>query len=156
MSDRGRRVFVGAAFIALLAVFTGCATVRPVLVAPAGFAEYRDEESYRAVSPEGVVLRVRLVDNEPTQSLEFWAEALGTQLQSSGYSRLRREALETRAGKAVLLEWAAPVGQEDWVYLTGLTLSGNRIAIVEAAGAYAHYQKHRAAILDSLRSLEVR
>jgi hypothetical protein len=156
MSDRGRRVLLGAALPAFLALLSSCATSRPVLAAPRGFAEYRRESVSLAVSPEGVVLRVRLVDNEPAQTLEFWTEALRTQLEGSGYSRLAEETVETPVGKAMLLEWTAPVGQEDWIYLTGLALSGSRIAVVEAAGAFPLYRKHRAAILDSLRTLEVR
>lgn len=156
MRDRCRRRSILVALLATLALLAGCATVRPVLVVPRGFAEYREESDWRAVSPEGVALRVRLVDNEPPQTLEFWAEALRTQLEGSGYARLGEETVETALGPAVLLEWAAPVGQEDWVYLTGIAVSGSRIAVVEAAGAYPTYRKHRAAILDSLQSLDIR
>jgi hypothetical protein len=153
---KGAALRRAAAALLVGLLLAGCATVRPVLEQPKGFAEYRDETAYRAVSPEGVVLRVRLVDNQPAQTLEFWAEALKTQLAKSGYSPAGEEAVETRSGKAIILEWVAPVGQEDWIYLTGMALSGSRIAVVEAAGAYPHYKKHRAAILDSLRTLEVR
>jgi hypothetical protein len=142
------------AALLLMMLLTGCAT--PVLERPSGFAEYVGTRDYRAVSPEGVVVRVRLVKNDPVQGIEFWTEALKTQLQKSGYSLVRQEPVETRVGAAVLLEWAAPVGQEDWIYLTGIAVSGTRIAVAEAAGAFASYQKHRAAILESLRTLEIR
>jgi len=151
MADR-----IGQAVSALLfsALLAGCATAS--LRQPDGFAEYGSAGEYRAVSPEGVVVRVHLVKNDPAQSLEFWAEALTTQLTKSGYSLVRRESLETRAGAAVLLEWAAPVGQEDWIYLTGIAVSGTRIAVAEAAGQYESYQKRRDALIESLKTLEIR
>jgi hypothetical protein len=157
MVDRSiRAVRLAAALLFAGTLLAGCATLRPVLEQPKGFAEYRDQSTYRAVSPEGVVVRVRLVANDPPQTLEFWAEALKTQLQKNGYSLVREEAAETRAGKGMLLEWAAPVGQEDWIYLTGIAVIGSRIAIAEAAGSYPSYQKHREALLESLRTLDVR
>jgi len=136
-------------------LLAGCATVRPVLEQPKGFAEYREETAYRAVSPEGVVLRVRLVDNQPAQTLEFWAEALKTQLAKSGYSPMGEEVVETRSGKGIILEWVAPVGQEDWIYLTGLCVTDRGIAVAEAAGEYGTYQERRLAIILSLRSLKL-
>lgn len=156
MAGRNSGTFLKAAALLGAVILAGCATARPVLDQPRGFAEYRDRSAYRAVSPEGVVLRARLADNEPAQTLEFWAEALKTQLVKSGYSPVGEEAVETRSGPGIILEWAAPVGQEDWIYLTGIALSGSHVVVVEAAGAYQHFQKHRAAILDSLRTLEVR
>jgi hypothetical protein len=151
MTAKLGRILCGLLLPALLA---GCATA--ALRPPAGFAEYSDRSEYRAVSPEGVVVRVRVIKNDPVQSLEFWTEALRTQMMKSGYSPLRQESLETRVGAAVLLEWAAPVGDQDWIYLTGIAVSGTRIAVVEAAGEYASYQKRRDALIGSLRTLEIR
>jgi hypothetical protein len=149
------RVRLLVAVASLVALLAGCATVRPVLEGPKGFAPYREVTSFRAVSPEGVVLRVRLVANDPPQTLEFWTEALKTQLAGSGYAAVREESVETRTGKASLLEWAAPVGEESWIYLTGVAVTPQGIALIEAAGVYASYEKHRAEIIESLRTLEV-
>jgi hypothetical protein len=68
---------------------------------------------------------------------------------------LGQETVETGAGKGVLLEWTAPVGEEQWVYLTGIAVSGSRIAIAEAAGAFDTYKGRREAIIESLRSLKL-
>jgi hypothetical protein len=151
-NGRSNRILAPLLLAALLA---GCATIKPVLEQPAGFAEYSSRDDYRAVSPEGVVLRVRLVKNDPAQSLEFWTEALATQLTRSGYSLLAQEPLKTPAGDGMLIEWTAPVGEEQWVYLTGIAVSGSHIAIAEAAGEYSSYKKHREAIVASLRSLKL-
>jgi len=153
---RGRpTVLTVLATLAAIALLAGCATIRPVLEAPRGFAEYGDKLIYRAVSPEGVLLRVRLVANDPPQSLEFWAEALENQLSGSGYARLGKEPFEAPAGKGILYEWAAPVGEEDWIYLSGLCVTTRGIAVAEAAGEYGTYQKRRQAIIESLRSLQL-
>ena len=147
-------VVATVAIVAL--VLAGCVTSQPVLDTPRGFAAYDTQSTWKAVSPEGVVVRVRLVENEPPQSLQFWAEALKVQLEKSGYTLTGEESLETKSGDAVLLEWAAPVGEDDWIYLTALTVVVEGIAICEAAGEFELYRSHRQAILDSLSTLVIR
>jgi hypothetical protein len=121
---------------------------------PAGFALF-EGEPYRAVSPEGVALGVRVVPNEPEQDLGFWAEALKVHLAASGYRLLDEEKFSARVGDGVLYEWVAPLGGEDWVYLTAVAVAGRDIALVEAAGPFGYYKEHRAAVLASLASLNL-
>ena len=103
----------------LLAVLSACATP-PSVTPPSGFAVYDDPDIVRAVSPEGVRFRVHYEDHEPAQSLEFWREALRRHLERSGYGLLEEEAFSAPAGDGALFEWVAPVGAEDWVYLTAV------------------------------------
>jgi len=159
MATRHRAAAPGAAALlapVLVLLLVGCATAQPVLRAPQGFAVYDGDGPWRAVSPEGVALRARLVPNEPPQTLEFWAEALKVQLEKSGYTLTAEERLVTDTGNVHILEWAAPVGEEDWIYLTALAVLKQGIAVAEAAGEYTLYRKHRQAILDSLETLSVR
>ncbi len=144
-----------ALFYLAAVVLGGCVTARAALEPPAGFAAFDGERIWRALSPEGVAVSVRLVDNDPRQTLTFWAQALKTQLEKSGYTLTAEETLDTRSGKGILFEWAAPVGEDDWIYLTALSVVGERIAIAEAAGEYSLYQKHRPAIVESLRTLQI-
>jgi hypothetical protein len=134
----------------------GCATTRAVLDPPAGFAVFAGESLWRAVSPEGVVMRARLVVNDPPQTLTFWAQALKTQMERSGYTLTAEESLLSPGGPGILYEWAAPVGEEDWIYLTALFVLDKRIALTEAAGEFTLYRKHRPAILNSLGTLALR
>ena len=141
-----------ARLTALLAVLSACATPPPV-TPPSGFAVYDDREVVRAVSPEGVRFRVHYEDHEPAQSLEFWREALRRHLERSGYGLLEEEAFSAPAGDGALFEWVAPVGAEDWVYLTAVVPAEDQLIVAEAAGPAALYRERREAIRASLESI---
>jgi hypothetical protein len=154
MNDR-RRLHPGRlALLALVAALVSCVTPGPVLERPAGFALFEGER-YRAVTPEGVVLGVRLVPNDPEQGLRFWAEALKVHMLGSGYRLLAEEPFKAPIGDGALFEWVAPLGGEDWVYLTAVAVSGRDIALVEAAGPFARYREHRGAVLTSLATINL-
>ncbi len=149
----------GAALIALL--LSACTTVQPArLTTPAGFAEYRHSSSFRIVSPEGVVLRVRTTENKPKQTIDFWSATLERQLSQSGYALISKGTFEpkklpTPAGSThgSYFVWSAPVGANDYAYLTAIALSGEQIVIVEAAGPIDHYRAHAKAIEEALATL---
>ncbi len=123
---------------------------------PTGFALF-EGEPYRAVSPEGVALGVRLAANDPEQGLGFWSEALKVHLLAGGYRLLAEEPFRAAApvGDGRLYEWVAPLGGEDWVYLTALAVCGRDIVLVEAAGPFKLYRERRAALLASLATLSL-
>ncbi len=139
----------------------------PRFRAPEGFAplERRIFESreyvLRAMSPEGMRFQVRSLKNDPRQNLAFWAEALRAQLVKEGYRASGEPQVFKAAGPGKrtpidgrFFEWAMPYGAESWSYLTAVMVSGRKILVVEAAGERALYQKHRAAVLASLETLE--
>lgn len=139
---------------ALLVLLASCSPL--VVQAPEGFAELPGRGgTFRAVSPEGMLFRVRLLKNQPAKELSFWSEALGSQLAKEGY-RPSGERAEFAAGAGVLYEWAAPYGNESYLYLTGLMVSRRRIALVEAAAPYPVFVQHRQALRDSLEKLRLR
>jgi hypothetical protein len=123
--------------------------------APEGFAPIPDRRAFRAVSPEGVRFRMRTVENDPEQSLEFWSKALRSHLEKEGYPS-SGEPTTFSAGEqdGVAFEWVMPYANETWSYLTAIVVSGGRIYIAEAAGEYQLYQSYRQAILDSLSTLD--
>jgi hypothetical protein len=136
----------------LLAILSACETPPPV-TPPTGFAVYDETEVVRAVSPEGVRFRVHYEDHEPEQSLEFWQEALRRHLDRSGYGLLSEAKFSAVAGDGVLFEWVAPVGAEDWVYLTAVVPAGDRLIVAEAAGPAELYSERREAIREGLESI---
>lgn len=134
----------------------GCSPLRAGL--PEGFAELEGRGlTYRAVSPEGVRYRVRVLANRPAKELAFWSEALRSQLVKEGY-RPNGEAMEFDSGgrTGVLYEWAAPYGNESYLYLTALVVSKRRIALAEAAAPYPLFVQYREALRRSLESLRLR
>ena len=121
----------------------GCVTPRAAVDPPEGFAEYTKAKYYQAVTPEGVILRIRIVANDPKQTLSFWTEALKVHMQKSGYSLLEEESFGVSTGNGVAFEWIAPLSGEDWVYLTAIAVTDKHIVVAEAAGAYRYYKDYR-------------
>ena len=135
-----------------VAAITGCATTASMNT-PDGFARFEDPEEYRVVTPEGIFLRVRVEQNRPEQSLEFWAEALAHHLSNSGYTLVEQSRFQAAAGSGTWFEWLAPVGQDDWIFLTAIVVAGEQIVVVESAGPYDHYQAYREAVRAELSSI---
>ncbi|MCK4515013.1 MAG: hypothetical protein KAU31_07130 [Spirochaetaceae bacterium] len=137
-------------------VVVGCVTPPIAMDTPEGFAVFSDTDVVRAISPEGVLVRARTVPNDPAQSLEFWAEALERQLTESGYLLVEKSNFTIDAGEGVLMEWLAPVSEDDWIYLTAISIVDSQITVVEAAGPTDHYDTYRTAIRKSLESLRIK
>lgn len=150
-----RLCLVAAAAFSIAVLLSGCLTPVAVLEAPQGFAVFERETPFRAVSPEGLVLRARTAKNEPPQDLAFWSRALALQMEQSGYVRAAEGSFSALAGNGTFYEWVAPVGRQDWIYLTAIAVDEQTILIVEAAAPAEDYAKHRAAIRESLGSLAV-
>ncbi len=136
-------------------MMVGCVTPQIAMDTPEGFAAFSDTDAPRSISPEGVLVRARTVPNDPAQSLDFWAETLERQLAESGYLLVEKSDFMIDTADGVLMEWLAPVGEDDWIYLTAISVEGSQIAVVEAAGPADHYETYRAAIRRSLESLRI-
>jgi len=141
--------------VSLAIMMVGCVTPPIAMDTPDGFAAFSDTDVVRAISPEGVLVRARTVPNDPAQSLEFWAEVLERQLTESGYLLVGKSDFSMEAGDGVLMEWLAPVSQDDWIYLTAISVVDSQIVIVEAAGPTELYEIYSTAIRESLESLHI-
>jgi len=156
-SSTARRRTTHVALIVLLAassLLAGCVTGATVAT-PQGFASYSDAERPTAVSPEGVGFRLRTVANDPPQDLAFWSEAISRHMVDSGYLPYARESFSSPAGAGEAFEWMAPVGEDDWNYLTAIVVTGKEIFIAEAAGPASIYADHRAAVRAALETIAV-
>jgi len=136
----------------LLLAFISCNEVG--VETPAGFAALETEDQYAAMSPEGMIYRVRVMKNSPKQSLEFWTEALTNHLQQEGYVPISTDN-EFHAGstRGSFSEWTVPYGNDTYKYLTGVLVAEEAIAIAEASGSYDIYNRNRAAVLQSLETI---
>jgi len=142
--------------ILALLVLGSCATSAVQFEAPEGFARYEAEGRQGAISPEGVVLSAYRTANEPQQDLAFWTEAVELHLEDAGYLLLHTGEFETTNLDGRYFEWVAPLGDDDWVYLTAFCVDDGAIAVVEAAGPYDVYERYREAIRASLRTVQIR
>lgn len=147
----GRRLLLGMSLVAVLGLLSACRSFKAE--APVGFAPYKETRSFRAVSPDGVVFRVRTEKNEPKASLNFWKEALKKRMQDAGYHFVREG--EVKAGEQVgyLLELSAPLGTQDYSYLIAVFDQGERLVLVESAGEIARFAGRRDAVVTAIGKL---
>lgn len=153
---RQRRGAIAAVTMGVLIVLGSCTTPAVVFEVPQGFARYQENGRQGAISPEGVLLSAYKTENEPEQSLEFWAEALELQLTEAGYLLLVDGEFSTPQVDGRYFEWMAPLGEEDWVYLTAFCVDGGSIGVIEAAGPYETYDRYRQRIRESLETVTIR
>ncbi|MFH1463714.1 MAG: DUF4349 domain-containing protein [Pseudomonadota bacterium] len=117
---------------------------------PAGFAPYRGRKVFRAVSPDGVVFRVRTAEHEPEADLAFWQEAMQKRQEEAGYRELSAAGVSAGSLTGTLLELTAPMGTDDYTYLVALFLAGKRLVIVEAAGEVSRFAARREAVIEAI------
>jgi hypothetical protein len=145
------------AFAAAVTVLVSCTTL---VQKPEGFAEVSPRQiaatQYKAVSPEGMIYRVRTLRNYPVQTLEFWADALENHLRKEGYRSISEgRSFEAGESSGMIFEWAMPYGNQSYIYLTAIVVSEKKIAVAEAAAEHTIYYKYREALLDSLASIAI-
>ena len=112
---------------------------------------------YKAVSPEGMIYRVRMLKNYPVQTLEFWANALENHLKKEGY-RSVSDGRYFEAGETpgVIFEWAMPHGNQSYIYITAIVVSQKKIAVAEATAEHTIYYQYRDALIESLATIKIR
>ena len=151
-------IIVSILMIVSILTISGCA--KPRVSKPQGFAEVKDsmffDPVYKAVSPEGMLFRVRTVKNYPSMELEFWGDSLKNQLMKEGY-HLSGEKVSFKLEKSdgILYEWILPYSSDDYIYMTAIMLSGRRIIIAESAAEHTIYKKYRESILESLKTISL-
>ena len=152
---RRRLILVVLVLLPLLASAAPRLKVQP----PAGFAEAElgKGAAYRALSPEGLLFRVRLFPNEPEKTLSFWSETLKNHLVKEGY-RPNGEAQAFQAGETAgaAFEWVVPYGNESYLYLTAVLVTGKQIVLAEAAGPSALFTRHRQSLSESLKTIRLK
>ena len=148
--------------VSLLAVVVAAAVVITVKVwpefkatAPQGFAAYGDWFGFRAVSPEGVVYRVRAEANEPKAELAFWREALKKRMLDAGYTFIAEGDIRASDKAGYLLELAAPQGPMDYSYLIGLFVDGDSLVIAEVAGEVTKVRDRRKDVVTAMSAIRL-
>lgn len=132
----------------------GLAACQPYeATAPEGFAVYDDPWEFRAVSPDGVIYRVRSEPNEPEADLAFWSEALKKRMTDAGYAFTADAEIAAGSEPGYLLELAAPVGQQDYTYAVALFVRQGDLVLVEVAGEVTRFAARRDAVLAAIEAL---
>lgn len=128
-------------------------TRRVTPAVPDGFSRWRRKGSYRAASPDGVLVRVRSAKHKPRADLAFWQEAVRERMVRAGYKVQAEDELEVDGVAGSLIEVAAPRGTEDWSYVIAVFPRGRKIVLFEAAGEVSTLEGRRDAITRALKDL---
>ena len=142
--------YVVVAGLAAVAV-SGCASF--TATAPLGFAAVSGHDPFRAISPDGVVFRVRHEANQPKAELAFWKEALKNRLLAVGYTYVSEREVKASGRPGALLELAAPMGQVDFSYLVAIFVTAGDVVIVETAGPVLKLKERVPAVEAAIAAL---
>lgn len=148
-------------FLLLLSALVLGACGRPfdVKTAPGFVAlEEQREHAYRATTPEGVVVGVRVVDDEDRGDLGFWTQALVLQLRdASGYALLDQKDTTSLDGtKGKLLEFGHDEDGRPYAYWVAVYPAQGRLFVVEAGGEKNAFERARPSVEWMMKSVKVR
>lgn len=151
---------LSAAMLISPLVIAGCRTdgVNYRIDAPSGFAVYeKDTETFRAISADGVRIRVRRVENNPPGDAAMWGQAIEAHLKNRGYLRVADRQVTARNGlTGTFTEYAYWYNAEEYRYAVTIFVAAENIYLVEAGGIAERYARRREGIIGSLGKFSVR
>ena len=113
---------------------------------------------YRATTPEGVVVAVRVVEDENRGDLAFWTQALTLQLRDvSGYALLDSSDVASLDGtQGRLLKFGHDEADKPFAYWVTIFPAQGRLFLVEAGGSKDAFDRARPSVEWMLKSVRVR
>lgn len=154
-----------AKVFALLALAACVACGRPFdAKTPPGFVELEGQSgdetpyAYRATTPEGVVVAVRVVDDEARGDLGFWTQTVTRQLREvSGYALVGTSDVTARDGTAGRrLVFGHDEGGKPYTYWVTLWLAQGRVFVAEAGGESLAFERAKPSVEYAMASVRVR
>lgn len=139
----------------------GLACGRPfdVKTAP-GFVPLENQVShdFRATSPEGVVVAIRVVEDEDRGDLAFWTQAVTLQMRDvRGYALLESADVASADGtKGRMLKFGHDEDGKPYAYWVSIFPAQGRLFLVEAGGAKEAFDRARPNVEWMLKSVRVR
>jgi hypothetical protein len=154
---RSRLAVACAALVAAIAL-AGCG--RPFAIqTPPGMIEleHQTNYAYRAMTPDGVVLAVRVVDDGKA-GLAFWTQAVSLRMKEvTGYAALA--ATDVTSGEGTPgkeLRFGHDEQSKPYVYVVRLFVQGKRLYIVEAGGRKEEMDRDRAMVDAAMGSIQLK
>ncbi len=137
----------------------GCGRPFEVKTAP-GFVELENQAAYeyRSTTPEGVVVGVRVVEDEKRGDIAFWTQSVLLELRDvRGYALLSTTDVESADGtKGKRLEFGHDEDGKPYTYWLTLYLAQGRLFLVEAGGAKDTFERAKPSVEWTLKSVRVR
>lgn len=154
---RALALLVGIVLAAGLPLSIGCGGPHWSLEPPSAFKRYEDSGDLKYITADGVMLKVRDVENYPRADLEFWADALRRHLEARGYALAGETRFQTARGlPGFSADFLLPHGAEDWVLSETLFVVGERIVVIEAAGPYERFRPLAPALRQAYETFTAR
>jgi len=145
-----------AVFILALSLgLSGC--VHYTYSSPGGFAQYKTQwTTFRAISSDGVKVRVNQHDNEPHGDSSMWMESVELYLTGNGYREISNSDIETASGKkGRFVEYIYNYYGQNYIYSLGVFVVGGRIFVVEMCGQETCYKNRRDSLIASIKNMKV-
>lgn len=150
-----RRLFVSA----VLLLATACGKPFDVKTAP-GFVPLENQSTYayRATTPEGVVVGVRVVEDEDRGDLGFWTQTISLNMREvQGYALLDTADVKSADGTpGKLLRFGHDEDNKPFAYWITIYLAQGRLFIVEAGGHKEQFEKAQKSVEWTMSSVRVR
>lgn len=149
------------AALALAAAAIGCGRPFDVKTAP-GFVELEgqgeQQYQYRATTPEGVVVAIRVVEDESRGDIDFWTHALLLQLREvSGYALVaNRDVTSLDGTKGKLLQFGHDEDNKPYEYWVAVFAAQDRLFLVEAGAPKAQFDRARPNVEWMFKSVRVK
>jgi hypothetical protein len=135
------------ALVGLAVASSACGRPFDVKTAP-GMVELDNQEpqyEYRALTPEGVVMAVRVVDTDDKGDLEFWTRATLLRVrQLDGYALLGARDVKSRDGTPGReLRFGHDENGKPYLYTMRMYVAQGRLFVVEAGGPRDLVQRYQ-------------
>lgn len=119
---------------------------------PPGFVELKDQDppyAYRATTPEGVVIAMRVIDNDDERGdLDFWTKAITLKMRDQeGYAALKTEEVKAKDGTpGRRLVFGHDEDGKPYAYWVTIWLAQGRILVLETGGAQPEVERYAKSI----------
>lgn len=150
-----------AVIVGALLSQVGCG--RPFQIeTPNGFAEIHELRSspyaYRASTPDGVVIAVRVIEDEERGDLDFWVKTLSLSIRDGmGYALLSVESTQARDGTpGKTLRFGHDEDGKPYDYSVSIFMAQGRLFLFETGGPRELTAKAKANTEWAGKSLKVR
>ena len=104
---------------------------------PQGFARLEGPE-WKALSPQGSVMKYRIIDEKTQAKSEFWSEAIFTHFRNEGYQDLKMKSYVLSKGDSIRTQnFIYPMQKSDYLYFVALIIKDKKIHMWEVTGPYS-------------------
>lgn len=138
---------------------TACGRPFDVKTAP-GFVALENQHDFdwRATTPEGVVVGIRVVEDEKRGDISFWTQAVTLQLRDvTGYALLENvDVFSSDGTKGRLLKFGHDEDDKPYVYWVAIYAAQGRLFLVEAGGAKEVFERAKPSVEWTMKSVRVR